>query len=177
MRTLFLAMTSAALSTSCQESRKKAMWCRPEVGPPTKAMSCGVVERAIQVAACILPSGPTRICSVRKKSMHSAMKRVLSSTVLIPASGFISHISRQWSIQCAPAPLRPSGQGSGFREPTSVPTHSFLAYRRISWPLGRSNCSMRPTVGWLPSGSMVVFTPQASMRACRLSRSASFCTL
>ena len=26
------------------------MWCRPLVGPPTKAMSCGVVVQAIQVA-------------------------------------------------------------------------------------------------------------------------------
>jgi hypothetical protein len=97
-------------------------------GPPTKAMSCGVVERAIQVAACILPSGPTRICSVRKKSMHSAMKRVLSSTVLIPALGI--HLAHQQAVvypvrACA---LEAIGPRVGVQRATSVPTHSFLAY-------------------------------------------------
>lgn len=32
-----------------------------------------------------------------------------------------------------------------------MPTHSFIAYSRMSWPLGSMNCSMRPVEGSVPS--------------------------
>ena len=52
-----------------------------------------------------------------------------------------------------------SGHGSGLVVPTSVPTYSFIAYRRITWVLGSLNSSMRPVDGMVPSGSIVVLMP------------------
>jgi hypothetical protein len=58
MRVFVFAITSAAFSTSCHESRKKAMWCSPLVGAADEGDVVRRARAAIQVAAWMLPPGP-----------------------------------------------------------------------------------------------------------------------
>ena len=173
MRTLFLAMTSAALKRVVPGPERQCGAGRGR-GPPTKAMSCSVVGA---------PSGSRPAYCLRGrpesaqsgKSMHSAMKRVLSSTVFI--TGLRIHLASSADSGLSSARLPPEDHRARVevQEPTSCPLLlGVQAHLMAAGQIELAACG--PPWGYCLPGGMLVFT-LTSMRACRLSRSASFCTL